>query len=218
MTFYILLTWKLLSPFFFCSNFGKPSLICRTSLWTCTFVSFGRIPAYHSRNVRGSRSWWWVLNTLIWFGYPIRSLSMKKRPTSTKPRRKTNSSESCTQGKFCGALGTAFSTSLYLCASVQTLLCEKKIRKYFWTDSSGMSGESHFPCCSPFLWCRVMKAQLPSSAQICPKMPYSTTSKVLSPNTVCGAPCMAFEEVFADAVAKLLKVSSLLMLKNTYKK
>ena len=126
MTFYILLTWKLLSPFFFCSNFGKPSLICRTSLWTCTFVSFGRIPAYHSRNVRGSRSWWWVLNTLIWFGYPIRSLSMKKRPTSTKPRRKTNSSESCTQGKFCGALGTAFSTSLYLCASVQTLLCEKK--------------------------------------------------------------------------------------------
>ena len=132
MTFYIF--WFLsFSALLFFLNFGKPSLICRTSLWTCTFVSFGRIPAYHSRNVRGSRSWWWVLNTLIWFGYPIRSLSMKKRPTSTKPRRKTNSSESCTQGKFCGALGTAFSTSLYLCASVQTLLCEKKkIRKYYY--------------------------------------------------------------------------------------
>ena len=88
-----------------------PFLICRTSPWTCTFVSFGLIPAYHSSDVRGSKSWWWVLNTLIWFGYPIHSLSMKKRPTSTKPRRKTNSSESCIQGKFCEVLGTFSQTT-----------------------------------------------------------------------------------------------------------
>merc|ERR1711990_1247834 len=37
----------------------------RTSPWTCTFVSFGLIPAYHSSDVGGSKSWWWVLNTLV---------------------------------------------------------------------------------------------------------------------------------------------------------
>ena len=93
------------------SRLFLPFLICRTSPWTCTFVSFGLIPAYHSSDVRGSKSWWWVLNTLIWFGYPIHSLSMKKRPTSTKPRRKTNSSESCIQGKFCEVLGTFSQTT-----------------------------------------------------------------------------------------------------------
>ena len=168
MTFYILLTWKLLSPFFFCSNFGKPSLICRTSLWTCTFVSFGRIPAYHSRNVRGSRSWWWVLNTLIWFGCPIRSLSMKKRPTSTKPRRKTNSSESCTQGKFCGALGTAFSTSLYLCASVQTLLCEKKNTKILLNWLLWNERREPFSMLFSFF---VMQSDEGPTALFCPKLP-----------------------------------------------
>ena len=105
-----------------CIRIKNPNpTFCRTLRSTCTSVSFGRIPAYHSSDVRGSKSWWWVLNTLIWFGYPIHSLSMKKRPTSTKPQQKTNSSESCIQGKFCGVLGTNEMTTI---AAVATcILC-----------------------------------------------------------------------------------------------
>ncbi len=63
----------------------------RTSPWTCTSASSGRIRASHSTRGRASRSWWWAPSTSTWSGCRTRSLSTRRRRTSTRPPRRTSS-------------------------------------------------------------------------------------------------------------------------------